>query len=263
MSHETIILEKADGHAIIRFNRPESYNALNDTMALELVDALVDIEEDTTIRALLLTGNGKAFHAGGDVKQFAQAGDDAPKFIDRLVGPFHQAISHIIRSRVPTVSAINGVAAGAGFSMAMCCDMVLAHPDAVFTTAYSGIGASPDGGMTWLLVRLVGLRRALELYHTNRVLTAREAHDWGLVTRVMEPGQDLMSEATALARQLAQGPTLAFGKAKELFYHSLDNTLETQLEREARRIVASARTEDFKNGVRAFAEKQPPTFKGR
>lgn len=248
--------------AEIRFNRPEAYNALSPEMAEGLLDALIDVHEDAAVRAVLLTGNGKAFHAGGDVKAFVQAGDDVPRFIDRLVSPFHAVISHMVRLPKPIVAAVNGVAAGAGFSLAMACDLVYAHPEAVFTVAYSKIGTSPDGGMSHFLVRLVGVRRAMELYATNRVLSAREAVDWGLVTDVVDAA-DFVSAVRGHAMALAEGPTQAYGRAKELFHFSFDHSLETQLEREARRIVASSRTADFREGTRAFAEKRPARFQGR
>ncbi|MDH4248292.1 MAG: enoyl-CoA hydratase-related protein, partial [Deltaproteobacteria bacterium] len=138
----------------------------------------------------------------------------------------------------------------------------LAHPNAVFTASYSRIGASPDGGMSYHLVRQAGLRRAMELYLTNRILTAQEAVEWGVVNRVL-PAEGFLAEARKHAMELAQGPTLAFVRAKELFQDSLQNGMETQLEREAVRIVASAATEDFQNGVKAFVEKKAPTFKGK
>lgn len=259
---ETIELSKEGPVATLRFNRPESYNALNDRMAPELVDAIIDVQNDDNVRVVILTGEGAAFHAGGDVKAFVGAGDGVPLFVDRLVIPFHAFISHLVRMPKPVVAAVNGTAAGAGFSIAMACDMVVAREDAVFTAAYSRIGASPDGSMSYFLVRLVGTRRAMELYLTNRVLTAREALDWGLVNRVL-PMDGFMEGAKTLAGELAAGPTSAYGRAKDLFYHSLNHELETQMELEARGIVASARTGDFREGIRAFAEKRPPKFQGQ
>ena len=176
-------------------------------MATELFEAVIDVQEDPGVRCLVLTGSGAAFHAGGDVKAFMGAGDGVPVFIDRVVTPFHAFISHLVRMPKPVVAAVNGTAAGAGFSIAMACDVVVAREDAVFTVAYSRIGASPDGSMSFFLVRMIGMRRAMELYLTNRVLSAREAMDWGLVTRVLG-AENFMEEAKALAADLAQGPTL-------------------------------------------------------
>lgn len=262
MSYKTIRLTKEGPLATLRLNRPEAYNAMNAEMAPELMDAVLDVKDDSAIRALMLTGTGAAFCAGGDVKAFAGAGGEAHKFIDRLVIPFHAFITHLVRMPKPVLAAVNGVAAGAGFSIALACDVSVARSDAVFTTAYGRIGASPDGSMTYFLVRQLGVRRALELYYTNRVLTAQEALDWGLVNRVAPP-ETFERDARALAEELANGPTLAYARARELFHHSLNHTLETQLELEARGISASAQTEDFRAAVRAFAEKKAPVFKGR
>lgn len=262
MSFKTLRLTKEGPLALLQLNRPESYNALNGDMGQELLEAVLDVKDDPAIRAMILTGTGNAFCAGGDVKSFASHGAEASRFIDRLVINFHAFITHLVRMPKPVLGAVNGVAAGAGMSIAMACDLVLARADAVFTTAYSRIGASPDGSMTYFLARSLGVRRCLELYFTNRVLTAQEALAWGLVTRVA-PVETFEQDARALGLELANGPTFAYGKAKELFYHSLNNPLETQLELEARGISACARTEDFRNATRAFVEKAKPTYQGR
>ena len=262
MSYETLIVEQDGPLAVVRFNRPENYNALNEQMSRDLLDVALKLGRDDSVRAVMLTGEGKAFHAGGDVKGFAAEGKNAPVLIDTLVTLFHAAMSRLVRLPKPTVAAVNGVAAGAGFSLALSCDLVLAHPQATFTAAYSRIGASPDGGMSYHLVRQTGLRRAMELYLTNRVLSAPEALEWGLINRIL-PAEGFMAAARQQALELAQGPTLAYARAKELFQESLQNGMETQLEREAGRIAASAATEDFQNAVKAFVEKRPPVFKGR
>ena len=160
------------------------------------------------------------------------------------------------------IMAVNGVAAGGGLSFALSGDLVVAAESARFTMAYAKIAATPDGSSSYFLPRLVGLRRALELYLTNRVLSAREALEWGLVTRVV-PDAELRSAVDALARELAAGPTLAIGGAKRLFHQSTWESLETQMELEAQAIAASGHTEDFRAGVTAFANKTTPTFQGR
>ena len=159
--------------------------------------------------------------------------------------------------------AVNGVAAGGGFSLALSGDLVVAAESAKFTMAYSRIAATPDGSSSYFLPRLVGVRRAMELYFTNRPLTAREALEWGMITRVV-PDAELRAAVDTLARELAQGPSKAFGAAKRLFHQSTWESLETQMELEAQAIATSGRTEDFRAGVTAFAEKKTaPTFRGR
>jgi 2-(1,2-epoxy-1,2-dihydrophenyl)acetyl-CoA isomerase len=154
------------------------------------------------------------------------------------------------------------MAAGGGMSLALSGDLVVAAESTKFTMAYSKIAASPDGSSSYFLPRMIGLRRALELHYTNRVLSAREAMEWGLVNRV-HPDAEFPGAVAGLARELAQGPTLAFGRAKLLFHQSTQESLETQMELEAQAIAASGHTEDFRNGVVAFARKQPVTFAGR
>lgn len=262
MTFKTLEMIQDGAVATVRLNRPAQYNALNDEMAEELLEAARRVHRDPAIRALVLTGTGPAFCAGGDIKAFVAAGDGVPEFIESVVAPFHQFVTAMVRLGKPTVAAVNGAAAGAGFSLAMCCDLVLAAQGASFVSAYSKIGASPDGSMTYFLPRTIGPRRALELCLTNRVLSAEEALDWGLVTRVV-PAAHLMAEAHTLARELAAGPTAAYGRARELIYESVDHSLETQLELEARGIVASARTADFREATRAFVEKRKAAYQGR
>jgi 2-(1,2-epoxy-1,2-dihydrophenyl)acetyl-CoA isomerase len=158
--------------------------------------------------------------------------------------------------------AVNGIAAGGGLSLALAGDLVIATESAKFTMAYSKIAASPDGSSSYFLPRVIGLRRSMELYFTNRVLTAREAAEWGLITRAV-PDAEFKGAVDALARELAQGPTRAFGIAKRLLHQSTWESLETQMELEAQGIAACGHTEDFKAGVTAFAEKKTPAFRGR
>jgi len=262
MSFKTIEMIQEGALATVRLNRPSQYNALDDQMAEELLEAARRVHRDPGIRAMVLTGTGAAFCGGGDVKAFVKAGDGVPEFVESVVTPFHLFITMMVRMGKPTIAAVNGVAAGGGFSLAMCCDLVLAAATASFTSAYSRIGASPDGSMSYFLPRMIGPRRTLELYLTNRVLSAEEALDWGIVTKVV-PAASLQEEAHKLALHLAAGPTAAFGRARDLIYGSIDHSLETQLELEARGIIASARTADFREATRAFVEKRTPAYGGR
>jgi len=261
MTYRTIELTESGAVAVVRLNRAAAYNALNHEMAAELVEAVRHVHRTPALRALVLTGSGTAFCGGGDVKAFVQAGDGVPEYVESVVTPFHQFVTQLVRLGKPTVAAVNGVAAGGGFSLAMAFDLVLAQEGATFTSAYTRIGTSPDGSLSYFLPRMIGVRRTLELVLTNRVLSAQEALAWGLVTRVL-PAAQLMAEALKLAGELAAGPTLAFGRARELIYGSVDHSLETQLELEARGIIASSRSEDFRNATRAFVEKTKAAYKG-
>jgi 2-(1,2-epoxy-1,2-dihydrophenyl)acetyl-CoA isomerase len=262
MAYQTLVLDVKDQVATITLNRPEAYNALNDVMAEELHLAILDCDEDPGVRAVVLTGAGKAFCAGGDVKSFVENLERISYHLKRLTTPIHAAISRMARMPKPVVAAVNGVAAGAGLSLTLASDLVVAAESVKFTMAYSKIGATPDGSSTYFLPRVVGVRRALELIYTNRVLSAREALDWGIVNRVVPDGEALKA-ATDLARELAQGPTVALGHAKRLILLSEQESLETQMEHEAQEIAAMGKTQDFKEGVTAFAQKRAPSFKGQ
>ncbi len=262
MGYETVRYEVKEGVGTITLSRPEAYNALNLALGRDLFHATLEADEDRAVRCIVITGAGKAFCAGGDVKDFADNPDRIGALIKELTTYLHGAISRLARAPKPVVMAVNGIAAGGGMSLALSGDLVVAAESTKFTMAYSKIAASPDGSSSYFLPRMIGLRRALELHYTNRVLSAREAMDWGLVNRV-HPDAELPGAVAALARELAQGPTLAFGRAKLLFHQSTQESLETQMELEAQAIAASGHTEDFRNGVVAFARKQPVTFAGR
>ena len=262
MKFKTIEMTEEGTIAIVRLNRPSHYNALDGTMAGELLTAAQFIERSPNLRAMVLTANGPAFCGGGDVKAFVNAGDKVPEFVASVVTPFHQFITQLMRMEKPSVAAINGVAAGGGFSLAMACDLVVAQEGASFTSAYSRIGATPDGGLSYVLPRLIGTRRTLELYLTNRILTATEALEWGLVNLVV-PANKLLDEAHKIAGMLAEGPTLAFSRARDLIYRSMDHNFERQLELEAGSIIDSSRTDDFRIATRSFVEKVEPSYVGR
>jgi 2-(1,2-epoxy-1,2-dihydrophenyl)acetyl-CoA isomerase len=262
MSYQHLLLERADQIATITLNRPDAFNAFNLALGREIFDAALEVDEDPDVRCVVITGGGKAFCAGGDVKDFA---DNLPRIgalVKELTTYLHGAVSRLVRTPKPVVTAVNGIAAGGGFSLALAGDLVIAAESARFTMAYSKIAATPDGSSSYFLPRLIGIRRAIELHYTNRVLSAKEALEWGLVNRVV-PDAEFKGAVQKLARELAQGPTKAFGAAKLLFHHSTHESLETQMELEAQAIARSGYTEDFRNGVTAFADKKTPTFQGR
>jgi 2-(1,2-epoxy-1,2-dihydrophenyl)acetyl-CoA isomerase len=263
MAYQHLTVERAANVATLTLNRAEAYNALNLPLGRELFTASIELDEDPDVRCVVITGSGRAFCAGGDVKDFVDNLGRIGAHVKELTTYLHGAISRLARSDKPVIMAVNGVAAGGGFSLALSGDLVIAAESAKFTMAYSRIAASPDGSSSYFLPRLIGLRRAMELYFTNRVLTAREAVEWGMVTRAV-PDAELASTVGALARELAQGPSKAYGTAKRLFHQSTWESLETQMELEAQGIAACGHTEDFRAGVTSFAEKKPaPTFRGR
>jgi 2-(1,2-epoxy-1,2-dihydrophenyl)acetyl-CoA isomerase len=262
MPYQHLLLDRAEQVATITLNRPDAFNAFNLALGREIFEAVLEVDDDPDVRCVVLTGAGKAFCAGGDVKDFA---DNLPRIgalVKELTTYLHGAVSRLCRSDKPVVMAVNGVAAGGGLSLALAGDVVVAAESARLTMAYAKIGATPDGSSSYFLPRLIGLRRAMEFYLTNRVLSAREALEWGLVTRVV-PDAELGTTVASLARELAQGPTKAFGGAKRLLHQSTWESLETQMELESQAIAAMGRTEDFRGGVTAFANKKTPTFRGR
>jgi 2-(1,2-epoxy-1,2-dihydrophenyl)acetyl-CoA isomerase len=261
MAYEHLMLSRADQIATITLNRPDAFNAFNMKLGREIFDAALEVDDDPRVRCVVITGAGKAFCAGGDVKEFVDNLGRIGAHVKELTTYLHGAVSRLARSDKPVIVGINGIAAGGGFALALTGDIVLAAESAKLTMAYSKIAATPDGSSTYFLPRLIGLRRALDLYLTNRVLSAKEALEWGLVTRVV-PDSEFKGALDALARELAQGPTKAYGAAKRLFHQSTWESLETQMELEAQSIARSGHTADFREGVTAFANKKVPNFRG-
>ncbi len=261
MPYQTLKFDVKDGVASIVLNRPESYNALNETLMDELATAFY-AADDPDIRAVYLTGEGKAFCSGGDVKAFAQYLQNPSSFFKRVPEKLHQAILAIRRLPKPVIAAVNGVAAGAGFSLAMACDIAVAVENTYFNLAYSRIGLSPDGSSTFFLPRLIGMNRALYYAFTGEDIPVALAKEWGIVHAIY-PAATFRNESMALALKLAQGPTRALGKAKQLMNQSFENTLETQLGAETQGIWEISMSRDFLEGVMAFAEKRKPTFSGK
>ena len=260
-SYETLIYHLEDGVATITLNRPDAANALNLTMARELSDVAIECDESGEVRAVVLRGTGKMFCAGGDLSVFAEAGDRAAAVVKQMAGDLHMGISRLTRMNAPVIAAVNGTAAGAGFSLAAAADLVISVDSARYVMAYTNAGLSPDGSSTWFLPRRIGDRRARELMLTNRMLSAAEALDWGLVNQVVS--EDEFEDAiTTLASRIAGGPTLAYGQVKSLLNASFDNGLETQMELESRGIADMTRSADGQEGIRAFLAKRKPEFKG-
>ncbi len=258
--YETLQWSSADGIARIVLHRPDAANGLDPQLARELGAAAARCDADPAVRAVVLTGSGRFFCAGGDLKAMAAAGPDGTgRFVKGLADDLHRAVSTLARMAPPLVVAVNGVAAGAGVGLAAVGDLVVAARGATFTMAYTRAGLSPDGSSTWFLPRVIGLRRTQELVLTNRVLSATEALDWGLVTRVV-PDEHLAAEATALATALAAGPRSAQASVRQLLLASPGHGLEEQMELEARAIAACAVAPDGREGIGAFVAKRPPRF---
>ena len=261
MDLETINFKIENEIAYIELNRPKQYNSLNQTMAEDLFKVSLECDDNPKIRSVLMTGSGEdAFCAGGDVPSFYKYGNKTSSHLKEVTTTLHGAISRLSRMDAPLIVAVNGVAAGAGFSFVGFADIAIASTNATFVSAYSKIGLTPDGSSTYFLPRIIGARRYTELILTNRVLSANEALDWGLINKVVD-FKDLKDEANNLAKKLASGPTLAFGKLKNLVNNSFLDSLEGQMEFEARMIAESSKTKDGINGIHAFVNKNKVSFK--
>ncbi|HEX7822581.1 MAG TPA: enoyl-CoA hydratase/isomerase family protein, partial [Sphingobium sp.] len=257
---ELVLGKIEDGVAILTLNRPETSNA----MSMALTDALYALVEpysrDRSVRAWLITSTGKNFCAGGDIGAFGNT-DDPQGLIGSLARRLHDSLRILHEHRAPVVMAIQGAAAGAGFSMVSGADIAIAARSSTYLWAYAAIGLTCDGGSTWNLPRVIGLRRAQELAFTGRRLTGEEAAAIGLVTRVVDD-ELLQEEALKVARQIAQGPTESFGTVKSLFARTFANDYGTQLEAEATAIAAALGRPDGANAVQSFLTKSKPLFIG-
>lgn len=260
---ETIDYDVADGVATIAFNRPEKRNAINMQLHRDLAAALRLVGRDRAVRAVLLTGRGKGFCAGQDLTEFSMARADPEFRVDEHVRhTFNRTVMAIRGLQVPVVAAVNGFAAGAGWSLALAADIRFAADDAQFTQAFSKIGLLPDTGSTWFLPELIGTSRTLELALTGDVIDANRALDWGLVNFVV-PATSLVEQAHAYAVRLAAMPTLALALTKRAVYRATTTTLAEALEYEAQLQQHAAGSDDHAEGVTAFLEKREPSFTGR
>lgn len=258
--NDSLLIEHEAGIARLTLNRPAAGNSIDVPLARALMEASIRCDEDDSIRCVSLTGTGRLFCAGGDIQSFIAAGNSAPALLKELTGYLHAAIARFARMDKPLITVVNGPAAGAGVGLAALGDIVLAARSVHFTLAYTGIGLSPDGGCTWLLPRLVGLRRAQELLLTNRRVDAEEAERIGLITRSVDDAM-LAQAASAQERELADSAVRALGHTKRLLASSFDTSLETQMECEARSIAELGRTEHFREGVAAFTARRKPDFR--
>ncbi len=264
MSYDYILYEISDGIATITFNRPDKMNAMLEEMGSEIDDATNRARDDEGVRVLMITGAGKGFCAGADVSRlFRQAdGTGLVHALKKPAAPVGQWSSNIYNFPKPTIAAVNGIAAGAGFSLALACDLRIASDQARMSAAWIARGIPPDTGSTWLLPRLIGLSKACEVLYLGKTLDPQEALELGIFNRVV-PGDSLQKEARQLAAAIAAGPPLSLEFTKRGLKRAMESTLAEALDFETYAQRVCFETEDFKEGVRAFQEKRQPKFQGR
>ncbi len=257
MEYKNIIVTKENGYAILQFNRPDVLNAINMELMAELVDALEILDKDEAVRCLILTGNEKAFAAGADIKEMADA-----SAVEMLLRDQFARWDRIRKIKKPIIAAVSGFALGGGCELAMTCDMIIASETARFGQPEISIGMMPGAGGTQRLTRAVGKAKAMEMVLTGKPITAEEAKQWGLVNKVV-PVEYYLQEATNLAKEVASKPPVAVRMAKEAVLKSFDTTIEGGLEFERRNFYLLFASDDQKEGMKAFAEKRKATWKGK
>ena len=255
--------EIRDGVAVLTLARPEAMNAISPELARALAQTLAELPTDGSVRAILLTGTGRAFCSGGDIRSMSQALDSDPRafFLD-LTENLHRITLSLLNATVPTIAGVNGPAAGFGFGLALSCDLVIASERATFSMAHGQVAQIPDGGGWYMLPRVVGPKRALDLYLTRRTLDAEEAEDWGVITEIL-PVPNFREVAIGFARDIAMGPTLAYRYAKHRLGECWQQPIEAYLTEQRRVIAELGASDDFAEGVRAFLENRSPRFQGR
>ena len=259
---DDILVEQQQGWRTLTLNRPDKLNAVNEGMLTRLLGALDAAEADTGTRALLLTGAGRGFCAGQELGPAVTPGPNGPPDLEHLASTYHHEVVRRLRaSRLPVVCAVNGVAAGAGASFALAADIVLAASSARFVQAFIKIGLVPDSGASFFLTRSVGEARARALTMLGDAVSAGQAEAWGMIWRAVDDAA-LMPEAQALTARLAEAPTEALGRIKQMFAAAPNNGLHAQLDLEAKLQGEAGRTADYAEGVQAFQQKRPPRFRG-
>ena len=259
---ETLVFEEKDGVAWIRMNRPDELNALNLPMAEELCKVGTYCSTEKQVRSVVLTGTGRAFCAGGDVKDMTKHLRErgrADFFLRDLALQFHSFVAEVARMPKPVIAAVNGIAAGGGLSMSLACDLSIAVKEARFVMAYTNIGLVPDGSSTYFLSRLVGTKKAMEMVYLNEPIDTDEALRLGIVNKVLPP-EEFEEGVASVAQKLAQGPTETYGRAKAIIRLGLSESLESQMENERQGIAFSGLSGEFQEGITAFVEKRKAKF---
>ena len=255
-----ITLKKEGGIAEVLLNRPEAFNAFDLDMVELLAKCLIHLAMDDSASVVVISGEGKVFCAGGDLKWMLNFPDGPAAAVHELAARFHQAILEIRRMRKPVVAAVNGIAAGGGFSLALACDFRVMAQSAILRQAYTSSGLCIDGGGTFTLPRLVGLARAMEIMAFDKPISSEQALAWGLATKVVEDGR-VLEESWKMARELAKGSLHSFGWCKQLLTDSFHTAFEAQIERERLGLSSCAAHPDGQEGLKAFTEKRKPRFK--
>jgi len=262
MEYKTLHVDTYDNVTQVTLNRTEAANSLSLSMATDLMDVFMECSKAPEVRAVLISSSGNIFCSGGDLREFEAQGDNLSCHLRKITTYLHAAVSLLARMPVPVIAAVHGFAAGAGMSLACACDIVVASESARFTMAYTRAGLTPDGSSTYFLPRIMGAKRTMELVLTNRVVSAQEALEWGIVSRVV-PDAELIPRARELAVQLASGPTGAFAATKKLILDSWNQTLESQMEHESQAISVAGNTADAREGIAAFLQKRQGKFTGQ
>ncbi len=265
--NDTVRVDVTDGVCTVTINRPESLNALNDDVVTALMEITAALKTADDIGCVVLKGEGDHFMAGGDVKRFKNRFDGGAgeaenrEWFNFILGRVHVVVSNMQALPMPVIAAVKGACAGVGFSFMLGCDLAVAAEGSKFTLAYIHLGTTPDGGSSWFLPRVVGVRRAMEIALLGDRFGPEKALEFGLINRIV-PAADLETEVRAMAAKIAKGPRRAFAGTKRIIYAATTNDIETQLDAETESFVSCAMTKDFREGVTAFVEKRKPDFTG-